>query len=388
MKRLLAFLFLLLLASEVRAATSGYVIRDDCTTIPDPAPYMIACLNSGDSGSLEQGQFYSHDGEDWFILSGSAVSTRTFDEIFDTDTDPTISGATEAKPFMICGNDTNYCIVLRVTTSNSPEVVGMCNGTIGGCDRAFSHNAGKKTCFLDSDGNEEVCYLEDSGFTKFTVDAEAQGNISYFNGTRWAALAPGSAGQRLMSGGAAANVSWANVSETKSFEVAACQAGVASHIWNTPSSNAPAATCDAVDTNMGTADFDATTDESIEMSFKLPGDWVSGSSIDVNFIWKAAATSGAVGWCLQVARTADAAVSSTSFAAQAAGNCVSDTVKGTTLQENLASITGVTCTSCAAHDRLKLRVSRDANGGAVTDSMTGDAKLILVELIYRRRPTS
>jgi hypothetical protein len=37
---------------------------------------------------------------------------------------------------------------------------------------------------------------------------------------------------------------------------------------------------------------------------------------------------------------------------------------------------------------LKLRVSRDANGGAVTDSMTGDAKLILVELIYRRRPTS
>jgi hypothetical protein len=134
---------------------------------------------------------------------------------------------------------------------------------------------------------------------------------------------------------------------------------------------------------MGTADFDATTDETIERSWMLPGDWNSGA-LDVKFRWKAASISGAVGWCLQIARTADGATSSTTFAGQGSGNCVSDTAKGTTLQENDATITNVTCTSCASGDRLKLRISRDANGTAVTDDMTGDAKLIGIELTWRR----
>lgn len=169
--------------------------------------------------------------------------------------------------------------------------------------------------------------------------------------------------------------------ENPFWEVAACQAGVAQLIWNSPSSNAPAATCDPDSSPEAYASFDETTDESIMRSIVLPTGFTG--SIDVHFIWKAAATSGAAGWCAQLVRVPDGTTSGQSVAAQAAGNCVSDTAKGTTLQENHATITGVTCTSCAARDRIKLQVSRDANGGAVTDDMTGDAHLIAVGITWR-----
>lgn len=47
-----------------------------------------------------------------------------------------------------------------------------------------------------------------AGAPKWTAVAPAQGNILYYNGTDWVVLAVGTAGQALITGGAAANPSW------------------------------------------------------------------------------------------------------------------------------------------------------------------------------------
>jgi hypothetical protein len=167
------------------------------------------------------------------------------------------------------------------------------------------------------------------------------------------------------------------------FPFAACQNVTASLIWDSFTSNAPAAACiTGSNTTKGVADFDADTDESLQMTWLIPTGFTG--AIDAKISWLAAATSGSVGWCVQLIKVSDGATDDPAFPAQAAGNCVSDAAKGTTLQVNLATITGVTCTSCAAGDLLHIRVSRDANGGAVTDDMTGDARGIGLELTYRR----
>lgn len=165
------------------------------------------------------------------------------------------------------------------------------------------------------------------------------------------------------------------------WDVAACQNGTAQLVWNVPTSNAPAAVCDPDSTPEAYASFDATTDESFTKSWVLPTGFTG--AIDVHLIWKAAATSGAAGWCAQLVRIPDGTTSGQSVAAQSASNCVSDPAKGTTLQENHATITGVACSSCAARDRVKVVVSRDANGSAVTDDMAGDAHLMKVGRTWR-----
>ncbi len=167
------------------------------------------------------------------------------------------------------------------------------------------------------------------------------------------------------------------------FDLAACQGATASHIWDTPASNAPAAACDTgTNTQKGYASFDATTDESIQMNWVLPAGF--SGAIDIYLIWKAAATTGSVAWCAQLVRVADGSTSDPAFPAQATGNCVSDTTKGTTLQENHTTITGVTCTSCTARDHVYVRISRDPDSTSTrTDDMTGDAHLMKVGYGWR-----
>jgi hypothetical protein len=157
-------------------------------------------------------------------------------------------------------------------------------------------------------------------------------------------------------------------------DAAGCNNTTPGPVWNSNTANVPAFICEGTNIRLATADFDDTTDEAIDGGFRLPTGFTG--AIDAIFRWKAAATTGAAGWCFQLVRVPTAATSDPALPAQAAGNCVSSTVAGTTLQEVEATISGVTCTSCAAGDRVNFRLSRDANGGAVTDSMTGDAKLL------------
>ena len=164
---------------------------------------------------------------------------------------------------------------------------------------------------------------------------------------------------------------------------AECNNATAASLWDVPTSNGAAAACiTGSNTQKGVLDFDATTDESVEISLLLPADFTG--AIDARILWLAAATSGSVGWCVQLISAADAETDDPAYPAQGAGNCVSDVAKGTTNQLNIATITGVTATGVAASELLHVRISRDANGGAVTDDMTGDARLIGVELTIRR----
>lgn len=50
--------------------------------------------------------------------------------------------------------------------------------------------------------------------TSIALGSDAQGDIMYFNGTSWARLGAGTAGQALISGGAGANPAWGDLSET------------------------------------------------------------------------------------------------------------------------------------------------------------------------------
>lgn len=163
---------------------------------------------------------------------------------------------------------------------------------------------------------------------------------------------------------------------------AGCNNATAGPVMDLPTANAPAVACvTGTNTQKAVLSFDDTTDESAQFTLMLPSTWTG--NIDINYIWYAAATTGAVGWCAQLVSTADAETDDPAFPAQGASNCVSDTAKGATNQVNIASDTTITATGVAASELLHVRISRDANGGAVTDDMTGDAHLIGVELILR-----
>lgn len=165
---------------------------------------------------------------------------------------------------------------------------------------------------------------------------------------------------------------------------ASCQGSTATLTMDSPASNAAAAACiTGTNTQKAVADFDATTAESLQFMAGLPGDWTG--AIDVGVKWLAAATSGSVAWCAQVVCVADAETDDPAFPAVATGNCVSDAAKGTTLQANDATISGVTATGCAAGELAHFRVSRDpAEVSTRTDTMTGDARLLGVSVTLRR----
>lgn len=230
--------------------------------------------------------------------------------------------------------------ILAATGTNA---VGVIAATTAGLVLT-ANGAGVASTYQDSAASAQT-------LTNKTLDAEGTGNVITIPEEHW-------------------------------YEAAGCNNATASLILNSNTTNAPAAVCEGTNTRLATADFDDTTDEGMDFSFRLKTGWTG--AIDVIFRWKAAATTGAVGWCAQLAKVSTGATSDPSLPAQAAGNCVSSTVAGTTLQETEATISAVTCTSCAAGDRVNVRISRDANGGAVTDSMTGDAKLLGFMIRTRR----
>ena len=165
---------------------------------------------------------------------------------------------------------------------------------------------------------------------------------------------------------------------------ATCQNATASLNWDTPTSAAPVAACvTGTNTQKSYADFNQTTDNSMQTQVMLPADWTG--AIDADYKWLTTATSGSVAWCLQLICVADAETDDPAFPAQASGNCVSDTAKGTTNQTNDVSKTGITATGCAAGELMHIRLSRDPDEtGAQTDTVAADARLIGVQLTLRR----
>jgi hypothetical protein len=152
----------------------------------------------------------------------------------------------------------------------------------------------------------------------------------------------------------------------------------ASHGWSFPTTNPGVPACQTgTNTQYGTMDFADAANLSAQLHLKLPSDWAS--TVDAKVVWFTSATSGNVVWQLATICVADAETSDPAFNT---ASTVTDAAKGTTLQLNDASLTTVTVTGCAAGELLFLKVQRDS--GHASDSLAATARLIGVELTYRR----
>lgn len=296
-----------------------------------------------DAGGGVAGTLCRWNGSDWVAVN-FASEADTLGTV--TARDNTSTGNDESNPFEILGTGAQASYGLSFDRTSTGESRIRCKEAAGlnKCDYYRQLDAGFKAGFKDSSNNIDFEYTESTGkISAITVDARDSGvNIT--------------------------------LPMEAHFPVATCQGATPFTNFDLPAANFPAATCDTgTNTQKGYLAFDASTDESFQDHAILPQGFLS---VDVSFRYKIAATTGTVGWCAQIIKVSDGATSDPAFPAQASGNCVSDTVKGTTLQENVATISNVTCTSCAAGDHVYIRISRDADGGAVTDSASGDAFLL------------
>jgi len=210
-------------------------------------------------------------------------------------------------------------------------------------------NSGTQSAQLQVDGVDVLNASNTATLTGKTYDADGTGNVLTIPSKIW-------------------------------LPAAGCNNATAAPMFDLPASNAPAIACL---TGKGVADFDGTTDETMQTTLMLPADWTG--NVDVAYKWLSTVTTGNVTWCAQVVCVADSETDSQSFAAQATGNCVSDATKGTTNQTNDAADTAITITGCAAGEMLNLQISRDPNEtSTLSDTLAGDARLIGIELTVRR----
>ena len=152
----------------------------------------------------------------------------------------------------------------------------------------------------------------------------------------------------------------------------------ASHGWSFPTSNPGVPTCvTGSNTQFGVMAFADAADLSAQYQFRLPSDWTS--TVDVAIKWYTSATSGDVVWQVATICVSDAETSDPAFNT---ASTVTDTAKGTTLQQNDAAITTLTVTGCAAGELMFVKVRRDASHAS--DSLAATANLVGLELTYRR----
>lgn len=165
------------------------------------------------------------------------------------------------------------------------------------------------------------------------------------------------------------------------MDAATCVGATATNnLDDSPTLTEPAAACiSATSTTYGVSSFDDATDEGYQAKFYLPADWTG--AIDIDFIWHGTATTGAVAWAAQTGCVADAEVFSLTFNT---ASVTSDTAKGTANQANVASLTSVSTTGCAAGELMFLQVYRDGNGTGGTDDFSGDAHLVKIRVKNRR----
>jgi hypothetical protein len=163
-----------------------------------------------------------------------------------------------------------------------------------------------------------------------------------------------------------------------------CQNTTGSFSFDLPPTNPAVAAC-PTGTNIpvrGSLDFNDTTRNNAYGSIWLPPDWTATGGVDVDIEWFAAATTGHVVW--RVATTCTAKDAAYDGALNAAST-VTSTAEGTTNLRNVASITGIDVTGCAATNtgtRMFFNFYRLPTDAA--DDMAGDARLVALRFKTRR----
>lgn len=127
--------------------------------------------------------------------------------------------------------------------------------------------------------------------------------------------------------------------------------------------------------------FDASTDETCYWTF-IAHQGLSGALSVVITYAMASATSGTVGFQAQLEAITDADATDTDATTSfdTVNNSASTTVPGTAGYIGQITITLTNADSIAAADYARLSLNRDADGSAITDSATGDAYVLAVEL--------
>jgi len=127
--------------------------------------------------------------------------------------------------------------------------------------------------------------------------------------------------------------------------------------------------------------FDASTDETAYWSAIAAAGWTGTVTAVISYIM-ASATSGAVGFqvALEAVTAGDAVDLDATTSFDTVNNSASTTVPGTAGYLGQISVTLTNADSIAAADYFRLSLNRDADGSAITDSATGDAYVLGVEL--------
>jgi hypothetical protein len=129
--------------------------------------------------------------------------------------------------------------------------------------------------------------------------------------------------------------------------------------------------------------FDASTDETTYWTFVAP-QGLSGTMTLVIYYIMASANSGTVGFQAQIEAVTplDAVDLDATTVFDTVNNSASTTVPGTAGYMDDILITLTNQDSIAAGDYVRLSLNRDADGSAITDTATGDAYVLAVELRY------
>jgi hypothetical protein len=252
---------------------------------------------------------------------------------------------------------TNTMTVEKINTGSGSSlgIIGLLEGTAPGAGAS----AGVHNVYFDSsdsrlasheNGGSVVKYASAASSDTFTnkiVDVEGTGNTITTVSKMW-------------------------------LEAAGCQNATAGLMWDTPTSNPAVAACvTGTNTQKGVADFADSSNLSMQRTFMLPSDFTG--AIDLRFKWTTTATTGSVVWQAATICVADAETDDPAFNT---ASTVTDAAKGTTLQTNDATITGLTATGCAAGELMHLKVSRDS--AHASDDLAATARLIGVEVSMRR----
>lgn len=127
--------------------------------------------------------------------------------------------------------------------------------------------------------------------------------------------------------------------------------------------------------------FDASTDETCYWTGVIAQGWTGTITAVITYAM-ASATANAVGFQIAIEAITDGDAvdtdSTTSF--DTVNNSASTTVPATAGNIDQISITLTNNDSSAAADYFRLQLNRDADGSAITDSATGDAYVLAVEL--------
>lgn len=181
--------------------------------------------------------------------------------------------------------------------------------------------------------------------------------------------------------GTATNTGWVSRTVTEKFwlPAARCQNVTAASDWSLPTADPAVAAClTGTNTQLGTLDFaDGAAALSAQRVLQLPADWTG--AVDVRLTWLTTATTGSAVWQVATICTAEGESGDPAFNA---ASTVTDAAQGTASRYNLASITGVTTTGCAAGETMFLKVVRDP--AHASDDLAATARLVGIEVTTRR----